>query len=96
MRRLDQHRHFLGQLLTDPAKDRPEPMTCSKFNLRGVATAPDTVYVCRRTEPDLIDFGETLKSKDQWWRLAHNPNDQEPVQVEVLFSLLVSMSADKL
>lgn len=75
---------FLGRLLTQPEKqNRPRPMTCKEFLLRGVVTPSDVTYVCQRAEPDLIELGEQPKQLDQWWRLAYAPNGEQPVQAEV-------------
>lgn len=75
---------FLGRLLTRPEKnDRPKPMSCKEFLLRGVVTPSDITYVCQRAEPDLIELGEQPKQLDQWWRLAFSPNQEEPMKAEV-------------
>ncbi|KAM0239264.1 hypothetical protein ACHAPO_003235 [Fusarium lateritium] len=77
----------LGRLLTVPDKPgRPEPMTCKKYLLRGVATSPHIIYVCRREEEDLIELdGEESKPADQWWRLAYTPyGDQSATRAEKL------------
>ncbi|KAG5993663.1 hypothetical protein E4U54_003292 [Claviceps lovelessii] len=74
---------FLGRLLTQPNKQgRPKPMACKEFLLRGVVTQSDIVYVCQRIEPDLIQLQGEYRPLDQWWRLAYNPNDDEPVKTE--------------
>ncbi|KAG5980834.1 hypothetical protein E4U55_003565 [Claviceps digitariae] len=74
---------FLGRLLTQPNKPgRPQPMTCKEFLLRGIVTQSDVVYVCQRIEPDLIQLEGECKPLDQWWRLAYQPNDDEPVKTE--------------
>ncbi|KAG8424594.1 hypothetical protein J3458_001369 [Metarhizium acridum] len=74
---------FLGRLLTQPEKqNRPRPMTCKEFLLRGVVTPSDVTYVCQRAEPDLIELGGQPKQLDQWWRLAYVPNGEQPVQAE--------------
>ncbi|KAJ4327583.1 hypothetical protein N0V84_001972 [Fusarium piperis] len=74
----------LGRLLTVPDKPgRPKPMTCKKYLLRGVATTPNIVYVCRRGEADLIELDdEAKKPLDQWWRMAYTPGEEQPVKVE--------------
>jgi hypothetical protein len=74
---------WLGKLLTDPNKERPRPMTCKKYLLRGVASAPNIVYVCKRQQPGLIDLEDTPAPIDQWWRLAYMKGDADPVKVEV-------------
>ncbi|CEI69082.1 hypothetical protein FVEN_g4151 [Fusarium venenatum] len=77
----------LGRLLTVPDKPgRPEPMTCKKYLLRGVATSPHIIYVCRREEEDLIEMdGDESKPADQWWRLAYTPyGDQSATRAEKL------------
>ncbi|KAF7544027.1 hypothetical protein G7Z17_g10270 [Cylindrodendrum hubeiense] len=79
-----QRQRFLGRLLTTPDKPgRPQPMTCNKYLLRGVATSSDVVYVCQRAEADLIELeDEPSKPSDQWWRLAYTPNEEQPVKAE--------------
>ncbi|KAM5342343.1 hypothetical protein ACJ41O_013309 [Fusarium nematophilum] len=74
----------LGRLLTVPDKPgRPKPMTCKKYLLRGVATAPHIIYVCQREEADLIDLdAEERKPSDQWWRLEFTPKEDEAVKAE--------------
>ncbi|KAJ6789720.1 hypothetical protein PWT90_00584 [Aphanocladium album] len=72
----------LGRLLTDPDKDRPQPMICKRYLLRGVATERDIIYVCRRQQTDLIDLGDTPKKPDQWWRLAYVQGEEHPVKAE--------------
>ncbi|KHO00332.1 ubiquitin interaction domain-containing protein [Metarhizium album ARSEF 1941] len=73
---------FLGRLLTQPEKNRPQPMKCKEFLLRGVVTPSDVTYVCQRAEPDLIALEEKPKQLDQWWRLAFVPNGEQPIQAE--------------
>lgn len=58
-------------------------MTCQKYLLRGVATPNDVIYLCQRSEPDLIELDESPKPLDQWWRLAYAPKDDSPVKAEV-------------
>lgn len=96
MEKLLAKQRFLGQLLTVPDKPgRPKPMTCKEFLLRGVVTSTDVVYVCQRAEPDLIELGEQPKQLDQWWRLAYDPTQEQPVKTEVccvfLFDMFVFM-----
>lgn len=80
---------FLGRLLTVPDKPgRPKPMTCKKYLLRGVATSQDVVYVCQRSQADLIELGDAPKPLDQWWRLAYAPQNEQPVKSEVRNILL--------
>ncbi|KAH7165866.1 hypothetical protein EDB81DRAFT_838519 [Dactylonectria macrodidyma] len=75
---------FLGRLLTVPDKPgRPQPMTCNKYLLRGVATSSNVVYVCQRAEADLIELeDEPSQPSDQWWRLAYTPSEEQPVKAE--------------
>ncbi|EFZ04424.2 ubiquitin interaction domain-containing protein [Metarhizium robertsii ARSEF 23] len=83
MEQIMSKQRFLGRLLTQPEKqNRPRPMTCKEFLLRGVVTPSDVTYVCQRAEPDLIELGEQPKQLDQWWRLAYAPNGEQPVQAE--------------
>ncbi|EQK98555.1 ubiquitin interaction domain-containing protein [Ophiocordyceps sinensis CO18] len=74
---------FLGRLLTVPDKPgRPQPMTCKKFLLCGVATPTDIVYLRQRSEPELTEMESEPKPHDQWWRLAYAPEDEQPVKAE--------------
>lgn len=57
-----------------------------KYTLRGVATALDTVYLCQRAEPDLIELDGGSSAQDQWWKLAYIPKEANPLQVEVISS----------
>ncbi|GKT99928.1 hypothetical protein FLAG1_04049 [Fusarium langsethiae] len=79
MERVEGKQRALGRLLTVPDKPgRPEPMTCKKYLLRGVATSPHIMYVCQREEEDLIELdGEDSKPAEQWWRLAYTPYGDE-------------------
>ncbi|KAK8147836.1 hypothetical protein G3M48_000947 [Beauveria asiatica] len=73
----------LGRLLTDPDKPgRPQPMTCQRYLLRGVATERDVIYVCRRQQANLIELGDAPKTIDQWWRLAYAQGEADPVKAE--------------
>ncbi|TWU72124.1 hypothetical protein ED733_002290 [Metarhizium rileyi] len=84
MERIMVKQRFLGRLLTQPGKpNRPRPMTCKEFLLRGVVTPSDITYVCQRAEPDLIEeVGERPKQLDQWWRLAYVPHEEQPMKAE--------------
>ncbi|KAI5461474.1 hypothetical protein BGZ63DRAFT_356951 [Mariannaea sp. PMI_226] len=84
LERIKARQRFLGKLLTDPNKaGRPEPMTCSKYLLRGVATSTDVMYICRRSEANLIELeDEPSEPLDQWWRLAFTPDEEQPVKAE--------------
>lgn len=77
---------ILGRLLTDPnVLGRAKPMACNKYLLRGIATSPDVVYVCKREPEQLIDLEDGPRSRDQWWRLAYVAHDvDEPVKAEKL------------
>ncbi|KAG7122333.1 hypothetical protein HYQ44_003231 [Verticillium longisporum] len=89
---LKQYRRYLNTLLTDPEPEdggEPIPFHGKKYLLRGVATGRDIMYICRRTEPQLIDLEETAQPLDQWWRLAYVAGDEQPVQAEkVEFSVV--------
>lgn len=74
---------FVGRLFTDPARERPHEFTCKGYSLRGIATTKDVVYVCRRSEAPLIELGDIAEPRDQWWRLEHTANREQPVQAEV-------------
>ncbi|OAA72527.1 ubiquitin interaction domain-containing protein [Cordyceps fumosorosea ARSEF 2679] len=81
--RLKAKQRSLGRLLTDPDKpDRPQPMTCKKYLLRGVATERDVIFVCRRQQTDLVDLGDSASKRDQWWRLAYALGEEHPVKAE--------------
>ncbi|KAM0332970.1 hypothetical protein ACHAQA_001626 [Verticillium albo-atrum] len=82
---LKEYRRYLNKLLTDPDPERTGdaiPFYGKKYLLRGVATGRDTMYICRRTEPQLIDVDENPQPLDQWWRLAYVAGDEQPVRVE--------------
>jgi hypothetical protein len=84
---VERKQRALGRLLTMPNKPgRLEPMTCKKYLLRGVATSPHIIYVCRREEEDLIELDEEeSKPTDQWWRLAYTPyGDESATRAEKL------------
>lgn len=84
MERLKASERFVGRLLTDPDRERPQDLTCKKYSLRGIGTSKDTVYVCKRTETPLIDLGDDCPEPgDQWWRLEHTTNKEQPVKAEV-------------
>lgn len=84
---------ILGRLLTDPnVLGRAKPMACNKYLLRGIATSPDVVYVCKREPEQLIDLEDGPRSRDQWWRLAYVAHDvDEPVKAEVSVSFYWSL-----
>jgi len=76
----------LSKLYTEPSNNPFEPKLHA-YSLRGVSISKNTMYVCRRAEPDLIDMdldgdGENAKS-DQWWRIHYAPMGASPVTVEV-------------
>ncbi|KPM41253.1 hypothetical protein AK830_g5329 [Neonectria ditissima] len=84
LERIKARQRFLGRLLTVPNKPgRPRPMTCNRYLLRGVATSSDVVYVCQRADADLIELADKpSSSSDQWWRLAYNASEEQPVKAE--------------
>lgn len=59
-------------------------MTCKKYQLRGVATERDVIYVCQRLEPASTEAEDPKPAVDQWWRLEYCPNEDVPVRSEVL------------
>lgn len=84
MARYKASERFVGRLLTDPDKERPQEFTCKRYSLRGIGTSRNTVYVCRRTEEPLIDLGDdAAEPRDQWWRLEHTTSREQPVKAEV-------------
>jgi hypothetical protein len=85
---------LMAKTLTDPTVPRPDPMTGPVFHLRGVATAKNTIYVCKRRREDaLVDIEGS--PKDQWWRLARNKDNAaaEPATAEVCMPFLCQMSS---
>jgi hypothetical protein len=78
----------LSKLYTEPSSD-PNAPKLHKYTLRGVSTNKQTMYICRRAEPDLIDMdldGDGTKTEgDQWWRIHYAPVGTSPVTVEVRF-----------
>lgn len=82
--KIESIQRYLGQVLTDPGKmDRPKPMTCKKYLLRGISTSPFITYVCQRAPGDLIAL-EGYEPRDQWWRLEFDPNAMnQPAKAEV-------------
>lgn len=83
LEQLQAKQRFLGRLLTDPDKQgRPKPMTCKKYQLRGVATERDVIYVCQRLEPESTETEDLKPAVDQWWRLEYCPHEDVPVRSE--------------
>lgn len=74
---------FVGRLFTDPARERPSELSCKGYSLRGITTTKDVVYVCKRSEEPLIELGDVAEPRNQWWRLEHTANREQPVQAEV-------------
>ena len=62
-------------------------MACKRYLLRGVATSLDVTYVCKRSEPDLIDLGDSDQPLDQWWRLSRAPDQSQLVEVRLILPL---------
>lgn len=76
----------LSQLYTQQSDDPAAPKL-RKYTLRGVTTTQNTMYLCRRTEPDLISFDMDVDESttgDQWWRINYAPHGAKQVNVEVL------------
>ncbi|PVH78657.1 hypothetical protein DL98DRAFT_590199 [Cadophora sp. DSE1049] len=69
----------LSKLYTEPSSD-PDAPVLHKYTLRGVSTSKSTFYICRRTEPDLIDMDTDVP--DQWWKFHYAPMGYSPVTVE--------------
>ncbi|KAH6724870.1 hypothetical protein BKA61DRAFT_589348 [Leptodontidium sp. MPI-SDFR-AT-0119] len=70
----------LSKLYTEPSSDLDAPQL-HKYTLRGVSTSKSTFYICRRSEPDLIDM--EMDTPDQWWRINYAPMGySNPVTVE--------------
>jgi hypothetical protein len=85
----------LSNLYIEPSED-PEAPKLHPYTLRGVSTTKDTFYVCRVSEPDLINMN--LESTDQsnagqWWRIHYATSGSVQVVVEVCNDqLMVSMT----
>lgn len=71
----------LGRVLSFPKPDQPSPLKCKKYLLRGIVTSPTIVYVCRRTEQNLVEVSE--KPDDQWWRLEYRASTEPAVLAQV-------------
>lgn len=76
----------LSKLYTEPSDD-PSAPKLRKYSLRGVSTKKDTMYICRRAEPDLIDMdldseNSEPKNLDQWWKIHYAQFGHSPVSVE--------------
>ncbi|KAI0840102.1 hypothetical protein F5Y06DRAFT_263648 [Hypoxylon sp. FL0890] len=54
----------------------------NKYSLRGVALTNELAYVCVRQDADLMDFDESSRSKDQWWKIGFSSSDAAPVKAE--------------
>lgn len=76
----------LSQLYTSQSDDPAAPKL-RNYSLRGVSTTQTTMYICRRSEPDLISFDGDVdgpSNGDQWWRINYAPNGDKQVNIEVL------------
>ncbi|PKS07976.1 hypothetical protein jhhlp_006588 [Lomentospora prolificans] len=73
---------FIAYPLTNPDQEGASQMISKRYTLRGIGTAKDIVYVCRRAEPTLIDISDSPLPQDQWWRLEYNASHQTPVKAE--------------
>ena len=78
---------FIAYPLTNPDQEGASQMISKRYTLRGIGTAKDIVYVCRRAEPTLIDISDSPLPQDQWWRLEYNASHQTPVKAEVCSSV---------
>ena len=84
----------LSKLYTEPSSD-PDAPELHKYTLRGVSTSKSTFYVCRRSEPDLIDM--EMDAPDQWWKIDYDPTGYNRVAVQVeVGSLIVPWVCDGL
>ncbi|CAI4213796.1 unnamed protein product [Parascedosporium putredinis] len=75
---------FIGQLYTNPEQEGAAPMISPRYTLRGIGTASNIVYVCKRAEPTLIELGDSPVTQDQWWRLEYNASHSTPIKAEVV------------
>ncbi|KUJ11698.1 uncharacterized protein LY89DRAFT_786579 [Mollisia scopiformis] len=75
----------LSKLYTEPTSE-PDSPKLHKYTLRGVSTSMNTMFICRRAEPDLIDMDvdgdEPSGPKDQWWMINYANEGYNPVTVE--------------
>lgn len=89
----------LSTMYTDPTSEvDPDAPNFHRYSLRGVSTTKNTLYLCKRAEPDLIDIdldGDGPKSnRDQWWRIHFAASGPNPVTVEVRISSTTVTYAD--
>ncbi|PHH63404.1 hypothetical protein CDD81_6005 [Ophiocordyceps australis] len=83
LEQLQARKRFISQLLTVPDKpDRPEPMLCKRYLLRGIATPCNTTYVCSRSVVGTSDSELESRELDQWWKLSYSCQDEQPVKTE--------------
>ncbi|PHH83397.1 hypothetical protein CDD82_1331 [Ophiocordyceps australis] len=83
LKQLQARKRFISQLLTVPDKpDRPQPMLCQKYLLRGIATPCNITYVCSRSVAGTDDSELESSKSDQWWRLSFSSQDEQPVKTE--------------
>jgi hypothetical protein len=78
----------LSTMYTDPSSEvDPDAPKFHKYSLRGVSTTKNTLYLCKRAEPDLIDIdldGDgPVSNRDQWWHIHFATFGPNPVTVEV-------------
>jgi hypothetical protein len=77
----------MSEILTVP-REEEEMNPSHKYNLRGVITSPDVVYMRRRidTAPEATEPSGSVV--DQWWRIAWVAGDENPVRQEVRTALV--------
>ncbi|KAL3425736.1 ubiquitin interaction motif protein [Phlyctema vagabunda] len=68
-------------LLTEPSDDPNQP-ELHPYSLRGVSTTSNTTYVCRQSEPNLIDMDISNEggpsSRDEWWKIHFATSGSDP------------------
>ncbi|RKU42064.1 hypothetical protein DL546_003410 [Coniochaeta pulveracea] len=76
-----------SKLLTNPDSKKEELVAKHPYTLRGVASAPDTFYVCIRAESDLMEVddaeGSSSTPREQWWKLGYVNEDDDQVKAEI-------------
>ena len=65
-----------------------------QYSLRGIVTGPETMYLCQRLEPALIERKDAGPvTENQWWRLAYQLDADQQIVTEVSRALAVAHAA---
>jgi hypothetical protein len=75
----------LSDLYTQAPED-PNAPKLHPYTLRGVSTTKNTFYVCRVSEPDLINMNLDAVEQvnaGQWWRIHYATSGSNQISVEV-------------